>query len=258
MIFWNTPKTSTKKLLSYLALVCLVTGCGGSDNTESLFATNASSTAAAANDSNASNNSKASLANNGSSKAQNPSKSSAGADITAPVAPASLARTALYSSRVDLNWSTASDNVAVTQYRIYRDDELLTTTNANTLNYSDKSAAQDTPYRYGVSAGDAAGNWSIQQILEVKTPVATVNGDVSLSWIAPTERESGAAMLTAELAGYEIKYRSITEIAFTVVTIPKAETMVYVFKNLMGDYEFQIAAFDNNFVYSNFVALSPR
>jgi hypothetical protein len=257
MILWNIPKISLRDIISILALAYLVTGCGGGDNAESLFDANVSSAAA-----------NGGTSNNGSSKDSNQSqasnqptssKSSVGiVDTTIPTPPFEVIRTALYSSRVDLNWSSATDNVGVTQYRIYRDTVLLATLSADTLSYLDRSVSQDTLYTYGVAAGDAAGNWSTQKTLEVKTPVASVNGDVSLSWIAPTERESGAPMLTSELAGYEIKFRSVSEIAFTVVTIPRAETMTYVFRNLLGDYEFQIAAFDNNFVYSNFIALSPR
>jgi hypothetical protein len=252
MILWNTLKFSFRDLICILAVAYIVTGCGGGDATESLFDTSGSS--AAAGNGGLGNNGNSS----GSNQSQAPNKSSAGVDALAPVPPLDVIQTALYSSRVDINWSSATDNVAVTQYRIYKDAVLLTTLNANTLSYSDRSLSQDTAYSFGVSAGDAAGNWSTQKTLNVITPVASVNGDVSVSWIAPTERESGKPMLTSELAGYEIKYRSVSEIAFTVVTIPKAETMAYVFKNLLGDYEFQIAAFDNNFTYSNFIALSPR
>jgi hypothetical protein len=109
-----------------------------------------------------------------------------------------------------------------------------------------------------VTAGDAAGNWSTKKTLNVKTPLASVNGDVTLSWLKPTEREDGSPLSVSELAGYVLRYKSQLDDSYIEITISSAATDSYVIAGLNGDYDFQIAAFDNSFVTSSFVALSPK
>ena len=64
---------------------------------------------------------------------------------------------------IDLSWTAATDNVAVTGYKLYRGTapgvygtpvQLL----ANVTSYTDSTAVTGTPYYYAVSALDAAGN----------------------------------------------------------------------------------------------------
>jgi hypothetical protein len=80
-------------------------------------------------------------------------------DTTAPSVPTNLSATAVSDSLVNLSWSAATDNVAVTSYAIYRNGTLLATVGAAT-NYSDTTTAPLTSYQYTVRARDAAGNVS--------------------------------------------------------------------------------------------------
>ena len=90
----------------------------------------------------------------------------AGADTTAPSAPASLAATASSSTQIGLTWTASTDNVGVTGYRIERCTgasctsfaQIGTTTGATT--FSDTGLTASTSYRYRVRANDAAGNLS--------------------------------------------------------------------------------------------------
>ena len=61
-----------------------------------------------------------------------------------------------------------------------------------------------------------------------------------------------------EVGGYELRYRKIADNAYTYVTINDAWTNTYNFPWLEGNYVFQIAAFDKNGLYSNFVDLAPK
>ena len=61
---------------------------------------------------------------------------------------------------LDLTWSEASDNEAVTQYRIYKDDELLATVGADPRQYEVTGLEMGAEYTFGVEAGDAADNFS--------------------------------------------------------------------------------------------------
>ncbi|HEV2907181.1 MAG TPA: right-handed parallel beta-helix repeat-containing protein, partial [Actinomycetota bacterium] len=80
-------------------------------------------------------------------------------DTEAPTAPGLLAAVALSSNRVDLTWTAATDNEAVTGYQVFRDGSLLATVGPSTA-YSDASVEPLTTYDYQVRALDAAGNHS--------------------------------------------------------------------------------------------------
>ena len=81
----------------------------------------------------------------------------------------------------------------------------------------------------------------------------TVNGPVQIYWSAPHQRENGAFLDITELGGYELRYKRKSETRYTSVIINDSYTDAYYFDNLEGEYEFQIAAYDVNGIYSAFV-----
>ncbi len=87
------------------------------------------------------------------------------ADTTAPSAPAALLAAdtpADTGGSIDLSWSAATDNVAVTGYRVYRGTAAgvygAPIALGNVTAYTDTTAVTGTRYYYAVSAVDAAGN----------------------------------------------------------------------------------------------------
>jgi hypothetical protein len=98
-------------------------------------------------------------------------------DTEDPSAPSNLQATAPSSSRVDLTWSAATDNVNVTGYDIYRVGATnpIGSVGGNTLSYSDLTVSASTSYTYTVRARDAAGNTSVDSnTATVTTPSAGV------------------------------------------------------------------------------------
>lgn len=81
---------------------------------------------------------------------------------------------------------------------------------------------------------------------------------MGITWDAPTKRANGTDLYIDELGGYEIRYKKISDVNYTYVTINDPWTMDYKFDWLEGDYEFQIAAFDKNGVYSPFVDIQRQ
>ena len=77
-------------------------------------------------------------------------------DTTAPSAPGLLTATSPSSSQITLTWGTATDNVGVTGYRVYRGGVQVGTTASTT--YTDSGLAASTTYGYTVRAYDAASN----------------------------------------------------------------------------------------------------
>ncbi|WP_272151040.1 GEVED domain-containing protein [Tenacibaculum aiptasiae] len=81
------------------------------------------------------------------------------ADTTAPTAPSGLAAASVAQTSLTLNWTAATDNVAVTGYDIYQGaTKLGSTTSATTYDVTGLTAA--TAYTFSVKAKDAAGNES--------------------------------------------------------------------------------------------------
>ena len=95
------------------------------------------------------------------------------ADTQAPTVPTGLAGVVQNGNQIRLTWNAATDNVGVTGYIVYLDDEELTSTTARTFTHTNRTAG--SVYRYRVSAYDAVPNHSAW----TATPVAvTIPGAV--------------------------------------------------------------------------------
>ena len=115
-------------------------------------------------------------------------------DTNAPTAPGDLMATAVSSNQIDLSWLSSTDNVAVTEYLVERQD--LGSTNfaqigtATDTNYNDTGLAANTSYSYRVRATDAAVNLSPYSSVASATTFPGVTAAFSAS---PT---NGATPLT--------------------------------------------------------------
>ncbi len=83
-------------------------------------------------------------------------------DITVPTwsTESSLTASDVSSSSLTLTWSAATDNVGVTEYRIYRDGSVIATVAGDVSTYNVSGLTRGTAYTFKVDAGDAAGNRS--------------------------------------------------------------------------------------------------
>jgi parallel beta-helix repeat protein len=126
-------------------------------------------------------------------------------DTEAPSEPTGLAATATGATRVDLTWSTASDNVAVTGYTIYRDGTAIGTVGPTTPNFQDTTVSPETTYTYTVDAFDGADNRSAPSAPATATTPAAPPGptiltllpsdDAQVSESAPTSNFGAATTL---------------------------------------------------------------
>ena len=119
-------------------------------------------------------------------------------DGVKPTVPLDLAATAVSAGSVTLGWSPATDNVAVTGYRVVRNGTPVGTTSQ--LSFTDGGRTPSTAYNYAVEAYDAAGNDSDPSVLAVTTPADTQaptipgavsglpgDGSAALSWTGSTD-----------------------------------------------------------------------
>jgi hypothetical protein len=94
-------------------------------------------------------------------------------DTGPPTPPTNLAARIVSPSQVRLSWRAATDDVAVTSYRISRDGTLLAT--ATTTSWTD-TTAQAGPHSYTVTAVDAATNQSTGATARAIVPSAAPKG----------------------------------------------------------------------------------
>ena len=149
------------------------------------------------------------------------------ADTVRPDPPGGLAATVMSDSQINLVWNAASDNVAVTAYRIYRNGSPTPLAQVPGTSYLDVGLAAGTPYSYVVTALDEAGNESVGSGGATATtsdsvpPTApgrlaatsTVETEIGLTWTASTDNVG--------VVGYRV-YRS--DVAAPLTELPNTAT----------------------------------
>jgi chitodextrinase len=156
---------------------------------------------------------------------------------------------------ITLDWTAATDNVGVTGYRMYRDDQVITSTTSTTYTYTGLTCG--TTYTLAVEPYDAAGNvhtraeaTTVRSTAACGTPADTTaptvpsglamtnrtSSSISVGWNAATD--SGGS----GLAGYRL-YRGGSLLA----TISAAASRSHTDSGLSANtaYSYQIAAYDN-------------
>ena len=134
--------------------------------------------------------------------------STANNDIQAPTVPANLASPSQTGTTINLAWTAATDNVAVTGYDVFKGGVLLESIGAVTA-YQAIGLTSATAYSFTVRAKDAAGNLSAQTAAlavstsDVTAPTASVlsstaqaNTTINLAWTAATDNVG--------VTGYEV------------------------------------------------------
>jgi hypothetical protein len=89
-----------------------------------------------------------------------PGAGKASRDDEPPTGPESLAATAVSSTRIELTWPPASDNVGIAGYEVRRDGTVIASLGGAVNSRSDTGLSPSTDYAYEVMAFDAAGNAS--------------------------------------------------------------------------------------------------
>lgn len=119
------------------------------------------------------------------------------ADNEAPSVPTGLNSSNITNTSFTLSWSASSDNVAVSEYDVYKDGNLLASTSETSYNVTGLTA--DTQYSMTVSAKDAAGNESAQSsALNVTTDNASGTDTEAPS--TPTNLVASATSTTIDLS----------------------------------------------------------
>lgn len=132
---------------------------------------------------------------------------SGSADTEAPSIPSALVSSGVTTSSFDVSWDTSSDNVGVTGYNVYLDDNLDGSTTST--NYAFVGLNASTAYDVSIEALDAAGNTSAQANLQVTTLSGSSGSDVLVTgffesgWDGWSDGGSDVARYTNGTRSYE-------------------------------------------------------
>src|SRR6266480_1200270 len=170
---------------------------------------------------------------------------STGPDTVAPSTPAGLTASAASSSRINLSWLAATDNVGVIRYSVYRDGVQIASVAGRSYANTGLSAA--TTYSYTVAASDAARNASAQSSpvsATTKAPLDTqapsIPTNLAASAITPTTLTLSwnAATDNVAVAGYRVYLNG------TLLLSPSSTSAQII--ELTPDFtrSFTVAAFD--------------
>src|SRR5438552_2755535 len=170
---------------------------------------------------------------------------STGPDTVAPSTPAGLTASAASSSRINLSWLAATDNVGVIRYSVYRDGVQIASVAGTS--YANRGLAAATTYSYTVAASDAARNASAQSSpvsATTKAPLDTqapsIPTNLAASAITPTTLTLSwnAATDNVAVAGYRVYLNG------TLLLSPSSTSAQII--ELTPDFtrSFTVAAFD--------------
>ena len=121
-------------------------------------------------------------------------------DIEVPIM-GTLSASNITGDTITLNWTTATDNVAVAQYDIYQDTVLVKSILHPTLSTVITGLSNFTEYDFYIKAVDTSGNESLasntvtETTLDVNSPVITSPSVVW--WYVPTGGQSHSYQITA-------------------------------------------------------------
>lgn len=94
-------------------------------------------------------------------------------------------------------------------------------------------------------------------VLFALSMVATAQQSIVLKWSASTERENGQPLSIEEIGGYELRYTLAGSSVSQSVLIPDGGATSYEFKDIpVGSHSFEIAVFDTDGLYSDFVSIN--
>jgi chitodextrinase len=141
----------------------------------------------------------------------------AAGDTQAPTAPADLASSSITQTSLTLNWTASTDNVGVTNYRIFRNNTFFGETGSTATTFNVTGLTASTTYSFYVVAQDAAGNNS--------NPSNTIDATT----LAPAG-DTQAPTAPADLASSSITQTSLT-LNWTASTDNVGVTNYRIFRN---------------------------
>ncbi|OAB46182.1 lytic polysaccharide monooxygenase [Paenibacillus glacialis] len=172
-------------------------------------------------------------------------------DTVAPTVPTNVTASNIATTSATITWNAATDNVGVTDYRIFNGSTQIASTNG-ALSYNLTGLTSNTTYNITVKAVDAAGNVSAGSNSAAFTTLTVIGPDIdppsaptSLHVMGSTTSTTVPLMWNASsdnvaVTGYQVFSSN------TLVTNVSVSTLEYVVSNLSANtaYTFTVKAVD--------------
>ena len=137
------------------------------------------------------------------------------ADTQAPSVPTGLAASVVSGTQVNLSWNASTDNVGVTGYYVYLNDQRLATTTSTSFSHTGLTAG--STYSYRVSAFDAVPNHSAwtAAVSATTTLADTQAPSVAITSPEPNGKVKGTLTIAASAAdnvgvvGVQFRYNGV-------------------------------------------------
>lgn len=95
---------------------------------------------------------------------------------------------------LDISWAKVADNVGVSQYKLYQDNQPVKTLSKDEVSYKATGLTPDTEHTFKLQALDAAGNMSESEVLKAHTAKDTVAPDPLKNFHAENVTKSGMTL----------------------------------------------------------------
>ena len=134
-------------------------------------------------------------------------------DAQAPSVPTGLTANSVSATQVNLSWNAATDNVGVTGYYVYLNDQPLATTASTSFSHTGLTLG--STYSYRVSAYDAVPNHSAWTAAVSAQPRDTTAPSVSLTAPQPSAKLKGTLTIAASatddvgVVGVQFRYNGV-------------------------------------------------
>ena len=168
-------------------------------------------------------------------------------DTEAPTKPTLTAQSPT-SFSVDLSWTPASDNVAVTGYEVYQDNTLIAALSGGETSYTATDLSASTTYTFTLKAKDAADNTSPDSnpVTITTQPPSTDTQAPSTPALSLDSQTTSSASLswTASIDNEQLAFYYLYQDGVQVATLPSSSTSHTLIELTQGSYAFSVVAVD--------------
>jgi fibronectin type 3 domain-containing protein len=168
-------------------------------------------------------------------------------DLTAPTAPTALTATAVSPTTINLSWTAGTDNVGITNYKVFRDNAPSPIASVVGTTFADTGLAPSTTHSYKVIASDVAGNLSpASNIASATTPADTTppTAPTNLAGVAPNSTTVNLSWTTSTDNVGVVAYKVFRDGGLTPVATVTGTTATDVGLAVGSSHNYAVTAVD--------------
>ncbi len=132
----------------------------------------------------------------------------------------------------------------------------LSSTPSSASSISSKDNSSKSSVKSSSSKNSSSSSSSTSSSSRASSSTSGSPKTVQLKWRHPTQRANGSYLELDDIGGYEIRKK--TSISISYIKIPGSTTTNYTLTDIAADDKIDIAVYDTNGFYSDFIQIYPR